>query len=82
MSKTINRPITRETPDRDPIKNETIMVKLEPGSKMLILWQKGRRSRLKVRYADIYRLGYQNLARSAINSKMERWWKKRDKKPV
>jgi hypothetical protein len=69
MKKLIRRPITREVPDRDPINLETIMIRLEPGSKLLRIWTKGRRTKYAVRYADIFRLALQMEARRVIAAK-------------
>lgn len=65
----ITRPITRETPDRDPVDLEPLMVRLEPGSKCLAIWRKGRRRKFLVRYADVFRLALRMAAAEFRRSK-------------
>lgn len=65
----VRRRIVRLTPDSDPVFRRPLMVALEPGSKCLLVWQRGSRTKYRVRFADIWRLGYQAEVRSARRSK-------------
>jgi hypothetical protein len=60
----LTRPVRRETSDVDPCFGRTLLVMLEVGGKFLRIWQKGRRQRYTVTYAEIWRLGMQNHARA------------------
>jgi hypothetical protein len=77
MAKTIKHTLIRETPDRDPINNEVLMVKMEPGSKLLEIWPKGRHNRLKVSFKEIYRLAYQVAAHAAVAERAKRLTQRR-----
>jgi hypothetical protein len=64
-----SRPVVRETADVDPSYGRRLMVRLEPGGKLITLWQKGRRLRLKVTYADVWRLALAGHVRAKIAEK-------------
>lgn len=72
MAQKITRTITRETPDVDPCYHETLMIRLEPGSKCLKIWQKGSRSPFAIRFADIFRLGYQAAVVAAQGNRLKK----------
>jgi hypothetical protein len=64
MATVLNRRVVRETADRDPGWHRPIMIELAEGGRFVHVWQKGRRSKYIVTYAQIWRLGYQaELAR-------------------
>ncbi len=80
MAKVIRHTLVRETPDRDPIDNETLMIRMEPGSRFMHIWRKGRHDRLAIRFRDIYRLAYDVEARAAINERANHLTKRRTKR--
>lgn len=65
MTVKLNRPVTRETADVDPIWHDRLMVRLEAGGRVLRVWRKGRRTRYTLTYADLWRWAYQQAARAA-----------------
>jgi hypothetical protein len=69
MARTIRRPITRETPDRDASYHETLMIKIEPDSPCLKIWQKGRRRKYAVCFRDIFRLAIMAEAKARITTR-------------
>lgn len=66
MATKLHRPVTRETSDRDPVWGRLLMVRLEEGGKMLRIWQKGRRKKFTVTYADLWRFAFQTYAKAAV----------------
>ncbi len=66
MTTRLSRPVTRETNDRDPVWGRILMVRLEEGGRMLRIWQKGRRKKFSVTYADLWRFAFQAYAKAAL----------------
>jgi hypothetical protein len=62
----LRRPVTRETADRDPVWGRVLMVRLETGGRIIRIWQKGRRTRFAVTYADLWRFAFQAYAKAAL----------------
>lgn len=80
--RTINRTITRETPDRDSVMRDVLQVRLEPGSKCLYIKPKGKRTWRAMRYADIFRIADLAAARAANAAKVREKYQARMKARV
>ena len=66
MATKLNRRVTRETAHRDPCYGRTIMICLEEGGQLLRVWEKGRRKKYAITYADLWRFAFQAYARAAL----------------
>jgi hypothetical protein len=66
MTTKLTRPVTRETADRDPVWGRLLMVRLEEGGRMLRIWQKSRRKKFTLTYAEIWRFAFQAYAKAAL----------------
>lgn len=69
MTTKLTRPVTRETADRDPSFGRTLMIRLDDGGRTLRLWVKGRRRKLTLTYADIYRFALAAEAKAIMQEK-------------
>ncbi len=65
MATKLTRRVTRETASKDPCYGRTIMICLEEGGQLLRVWQKGRRKKYALTFADLWRFAFQTYAKAA-----------------
>ncbi len=72
MATKLNRAVVRETADRDPCHGRVLMVRLEEGGRVVKIWEKGRRRKFTVTFADIWRFAFQAYARAEREERKQR----------
>ena len=77
LGKLDSRSITRETVDRWSTYRDPIMVKLDANGRFLELWQKKKRRRFRVTYAEVFQHALMRDARAAVREKQRQREEKR-----
>ncbi len=64
--------VTRLTADVDPVWRVPLMVRIDPGGRFLVIWQRNRRTQYRIPYSAIWRLGFQAAAKAALEERRAR----------